>query len=117
MDALYQLSYRGLKFVGMVTTKARIVKYMLNWKHMITHQNRYVRAALQLVLFSALLHLGILLIEFILSGDLRLFNYFNILDLPFFWPGIDSGAISHLLSAVIIAGIYIFFLSRSSKSR
>lgn len=75
-------------------------------------RNRYLDALLKLVLFSAITHIIILVYKSVSTLDPVIMNYFNILDLELFFQGIENGALSQVLSAVVMLGIYvtIFFL-------
>jgi len=74
--------------------------------------SRPVRALKYLILFSAVTHLLILGLFAVLKGDYVLINYFNILDLDFFFPSIIEGASSQFLSVFTMVGLYaaIYFL-------
>jgi len=75
-------------------------------------KNRYLDALLKLVLFSAITHMLILVYKSLSTTDSTVMNYFNILDLDLFFDGIEKGALSQVLSIVVMLGIYfaIFFL-------
>jgi len=67
---------------------------------------RYLDALLKLILFSALVHIVILVIHAVRERDFSVMNYFNILDLDFFFPGIEEGVLSNVLSVVVMVVIY-----------
>jgi len=68
-----------------------------------------VQALKYLILFSATTHLLILALFAIINSDYVLLNYFNILDLDFFFPSIIEGVTSQLLSVATMAALYLFF--------
>ena len=74
--------------------------------------NRYLDALLKLILFSALVHIFILVIHAVREKDVSILNYFNILDMDFFFPGIADGVLSNVLSVgvmVVIFGLFFWF--------
>ena len=72
-------------------------------------KNKYLDALKNLVLFSALTHLSLLIIYSIVKLDVMPLNYFNILDLDLFFPSIIDGTLSQILSVVVMVAIYLFF--------
>lgn len=78
-------------------------------------QNRFVKAALALVVFSALTHIAILIFIAIHTGDLAPLNYFNMLDIEYFLPAAIEGAGPHALSALVAAIIYFIFFAFFSR--
>ena len=80
--------------------------------------NRFLDALLKLMLFSATIHICILIYHSITSHDITVMNYFNILDLDFFMSDIAKGTVNNILSAVTMLIIYIvifFFLSKQEE--
>lgn len=70
--------------------------------------------ALKLVmLLSAAVHLILLAVIAILERDVTVWNYFNILDLEYFFPAIIHGGASQIASvitmAALLVGAYVFF--------
>ncbi len=86
---------------------------------MLTHQfvrNRYLDAFLKLVFLSGLVHIFILLSYYAVNGDLAILNYFNILDLDLFFPGITLGNTSNITPFVALSAVYsgiLFFFTGS----
>jgi hypothetical protein len=76
-------------------------------------KKRLLNALKNLVLFSAVLHMFILAVYAIATNDIGVLNYFNILDLEFFWPPIIEGRISLLASLAAAVLITVFFYYRS----
>lgn len=68
--------------------------------------DRMLEAFLKFVLVSALVHLSVLAVILVLTGDITYFNYFEILELEWFFPGISEGLLSQVLSAVTMVVLY-----------
>lgn len=70
------------------------------------------------LLFLASIHTVILILLAFLKHDLIYLNFFNILDLEQFFPGIDQGSTSFILSGVVIAIIFsaAYLISQKKKS-
>ena len=81
-------------------------------------KNRILDAALKFILLTALVHLGILAAYSLLTWDLSVWNYFNILDLSLFIPGISIGPASWIVSGAIIVLLFLaifLFFAKSGK--
>ncbi|MGV8141814.1 MAG: hypothetical protein ACP5NW_05220 [Candidatus Woesearchaeota archaeon] len=74
---------------------------------MIKLKNRFLDAFLKLVLFSAGTHIVLIVIYSIIHLDFLPFNYFNIIDLDLFFPGIGNSALSNILSIACMIIIYL----------
>ena len=61
------------------------------------HHNKYIDALLKTMLFSASIHMIILIVQAIRTGDIMIINYFNILDLEIYYPHILK-YLKHILS-------------------
>lgn len=80
-------------------------------------KNRLWDAFLKLVLFSAGLHVVLLVVYSILHLNFLPLNYFNILDIDLFFPGIINGALSNILSVICIVAIYLLiYFNLTDKS-
>lgn len=62
------------------------------------------------VLLTALVHIGILAYRAVKEGNIKILNYFQILNLNSFFPRITVGWISDLISFLIMAAIFTAFL-------
>ena len=83
-------------------------------------KNRILDAMLKCVLLTALVHLGILAIYSIIFWDLGVFNYFSILDMGLFIPGISAGQVSMVVSTAFMASVFLaifFFYTKSEKKK
>lgn len=67
---------------------------------------------------SAVTHMTMLAYFALLQQDITILNYFNVLDFDYFFPGIEQGALSQILSLAVylglFAGAYIWY-SRAKK--
>ena len=73
-------------------------------------KNKYLNALFLLMLFSASLHMVILFVLALVNQDLSLINYFNILNVNYFFQGTFNGILSNLLSFAVVGVIYIIIL-------
>lgn len=73
-------------------------------------KNKYLNALLLLMLFSAILHMVILGMMALASKSVHVLNYFNIVNLPYFIPGIPQGALGDGLSFVFVIVLYAIIL-------
>ncbi len=79
-------------------------------------KNRFLDALIKLILFSAVIHLLILAVIFAVKHDLTVINYFNILNIDYFFPGVDQGFAGQVFSGLTIAALYgIMFLFNKKK--
>lgn len=71
---------------------------------------RFVDAVLGLFLVSALAHGAVLIITAVGQRNLGLLNYFKVLELQTFWPGLDRGGenwiVSWLAAGAVVGFIY-----------
>jgi hypothetical protein len=71
---------------------------------------KILKSVLNLFLFSAIVHNVVLLYSTLRTGNIKYLNYFKIIGLDEFWPGIGNGMVSNLISVLIISTILIVFL-------
>jgi polyferredoxin len=78
-----------------------------------TRKKRAVDALKKLILFSAVIHLIILVVYAVWYADAAKVNYFNILEIKLLFPSFFIGQIiSILVMVVIYAAIYCYFTRR-----
>jgi len=80
-----------------------------------TSENRYIDALIKLILFSAVFHIILITIYSIVNLDITYLNYFNILDIDLFFPGIIDGSLSQVFSILMITIIYLIIYSVFTK--
>lgn len=73
-------------------------------------KNNILKSFLKFVLVTALIHIGVLVFKTIKEGNIKLLNYFSILDLNSFFPKITKGWLSDVISVIIMAAIFLIFL-------
>jgi len=78
-------------------------------------KNRYINALLILMLVSAIVHMLILFCFALASGNLYTVNYFNVLDIDFFYPNIFNSFWGNVLSVALMLVIYLIIL-KSNKT-
>ncbi len=71
---------------------------------------KILKSVLNLFLFSAIIHNVVLIYSTLKTGNIKYLNYFKILGLDEFWPGIESGTVSNLISVLLISTILMVFL-------
>jgi hypothetical protein len=78
-------------------------------------QNKYINAFILLVLFSAAIHIMLLTVFAVISNDISVLNFFNIISLNYFMEGMFNGMLSTLLSFVVVLILYGCMLFVSTK--
>lgn len=78
-------------------------------------KNRYLDAFLKFLLLSAIIHPSLLLISFSTNLNVSLLNYFDIIGLNLFFPGIIEGYLSQILSVIIMIAIYLIIYLHFTK--
>ncbi len=73
--------------------------------------NKYLNALLLLMLFSAIVHILVVFVFAIISGNLHILNYFSILNLNYFIPNLSSNnSFVDIISFVFVLCIYLIIL-------
>jgi len=75
---------------------------------MIKIKNKFLRAIIGFILFTAVLHLVFLFAYTLFKLNVSLINYFDIIDLDLYFPSIIKGILSQVLS--IITAITVFLV-------
>lgn len=70
------------------------------------------RAVLRTILFFAFIHILILVYLAFTTNNFTFINIFSILDLQEFYPGIEIGTKSALISVIIVSAIFIINYKR-----
>ncbi|MFA6215624.1 MAG: hypothetical protein WC768_03585 [Patescibacteria group bacterium] len=82
-------------------------------------KNRFLQALVRVVLFSATVHLFLLVVFSVIKKDIVTLNYFKIIGLDLFFPNIASGVGSQILSMITMLVLYslffIFFAKKNHK--
>ncbi len=75
-----------------------------------------VNAFLGTIIISGLVHIFVLWLQFVKTGNWDIFNYLRILDLDFFWKEL-TGTNFLIVSWIILIGIYlgVWYLYSSKK--
>jgi len=73
-------------------------------------KNKYVNAALVLMLFSAIAHMVILFFSAVATKDMHALNYFNILDFDFMFPDLFTGFWVDVFSWIFVGFLYAVIL-------
>jgi hypothetical protein len=74
-----------------------------------------IQAVIMLMLVSAVLHMLVLALHFLMTLDYAPFNFFRIIGLDIFYPDFVASNSSGYISVITIVGIYFFsylFLSQ-----
>ena len=80
-------------------------------------KNRYFDALLKLFILSAVLHIAILFIYAVASGDIRQLNYLGILDFTLFFPAIIEGFFNNMVALFLLLAVYASIFLFFTKSR
>lgn len=84
-------------------------------------KNRYLDAFLKFVLLTAIIHMFLLFAAAAINADIVYLNYFNILDMDLFFPGVEYGLLSQVLSVaamvVLYAIIYLYFTGKTKQAK
>jgi len=67
-------------------------------------------------MYSAFFHMAVLSLQAIYEGSLTPINYFKVLSLNYFFPGLEYGGRYHALSAVL-AGLILWYLYVREKEK
>jgi len=73
-------------------------------------KNRYFDALLKLLLFSAAVHMVILIGYAFITGNFGVLNFFNILDIEFIIPEIIEGTAMNVVAFIAAVSAYIAIL-------
>ncbi len=79
--------------------------------------NKILDAILKIVLFSGLLHLSLLVIDFVIHHNTKVFNVFEIVGMTNFFPNLAGAGNNLLLSflCTIIAIIIAYLITKHPK--
>lgn len=78
-------------------------------------EKRFFRALFKTMLFFAFLHLILLFVLFTLSFKLSYLNVFSIVGLDEFFPNINEGAVSFIVSLGIMLLVYFVFYKKTKN--
>lgn len=78
-------------------------------------EKRFFRTIFKTVLFFSFFHLILLGVLAVVNGNLTFLNVFGIVGLQYFFPGIEQGVVSFLLSLIVIGIIYFAFYHRGKN--
>jgi len=73
-------------------------------------KNKYLNALFLLMLFSAIVHMLIIFYFAVISNNLYILNYFNILDLDLFFPDVFNSVSGNVFSVLFVLTIYLIIL-------
>lgn len=83
-------------------------------------ENRFIDAALKTVIVSALTHITIIVIHAIMTSNIMKLNYFKILELDLFIPGVGRDMMSFFVSMVTLLLVYFlvfYFMTHDVDSK
>jgi hypothetical protein len=73
-------------------------------------KNKYLNSFLVLLLVSAVIHFILLVSKTLATGDLHVLNFFHILDIDWFAPGLSAGFGGDIISWITAGILYIAIL-------
>lgn len=74
-------------------------------------KNRYLDALLKLMLLSAVIHMTVLAVYFVLYLDLSRFNFFKIVALDLFYPQLVTTHLTNIYSLGTMFILWAMFFS------
>lgn len=80
-------------------------------------KNRYLDALLKLMLLSAILHMVVLGVYFLVYNDISYFNFFTIIALDLFFPVLSYTENTFMYSLITMVGLYfsLFYFFTKKK--
>jgi hypothetical protein len=78
-------------------------------------KNKYLNTLLLLMLFSAVAHMVVVLFIAVVDWNVAALNYFQIINLDYFFPVLSSGFWSDIAAAATVAALYIIILVINRK--
>lgn len=77
---------------------------------------RLIKALAIFMLIAAIIHIALMLVHAILTGDFSGFNFFSVIELTLFFPNAGTGTLSYALSTVLsLAILMVIFISLKKK--
>jgi len=76
--------------------------------------NHFYRTLFKTVLFFAFFHLILLAILSVLKQNFTYINVFNIIGISEFFPGVDKGIVSFILSILVVLIVYLLFYKKKN---
>ena len=80
-------------------------------------KNRFLDALLKLFLISAIVHIIILFIISVKERNIVYLNYFDLMEITYFFKGIEQGFLSQIASIIVMIIIYIILYIFFTKRR
>lgn len=83
-------------------------------------KNRHADALLKLMLLSAILHMAVLVVYFVLYADISHLNFFKIIAIDLFFPQVTRTNFTDIYSLLVAFGLYMciyFFFTRRNTVR
>jgi len=78
-------------------------------------ENPFKDALLKCIIFSAIIHMTILIVHFIFTLDENLLNYFDLIGFTVFFPGLSGSWLYTSLSLVFMLAFYNLILLLSKN--
>lgn len=78
-------------------------------------KNKYTKSLRDLIVFSALTHIFLLIIYTIIKKDIAYLNYLSIIDLDVILPSMAHNSLGHIASFFILVAVYLIFLYLASQ--
>lgn len=78
-------------------------------------ERRFFRAFFKTVLFFAIFHFILLIVLTVVTQRIEYLNIFEIVGLSHFFPGIQTGIISFIISTGIVAATYFLYYHRAKR--
>ena len=83
--------------------------------------NRFIQAVLKLMLLSAVIHVAILVFDFLVSHQTNNLSFFSIVGVDLFYPNFVVSSFGQMVSygtvIILFIIIYFFFTKSSTKNK
>jgi hypothetical protein len=79
-------------------------------------KNKYLNALFLLMLFSATIHMLILFVFAVISKNVHILNYFNLINLNYFIPDFFSNTSGDIISFLFVIVLYIIILNFNERN-
>lgn len=73
-------------------------------------KNKYLNSLFVLMLFSAIIHVSILIFSVLKTGDMYLINFFSIVGVDILIPNFLNSLLGNILSIVFTIALYLLII-------
>lgn len=70
---------------------------------------RTIKTIGSVIFLTAIIHLGVMIVNAVYFKDVKILNYFRVLSLDTYFPKITKGYLSDIISVIIITVLFLLF--------